>query len=262
MDKAKAAGENSHPFSWTDSEQRRADTLNHTAGNLDASVVDCPECLNRGYIAFVDGAGMLRTRDCQCMAKRKSLKRIQRSGLSELLQRYTLDTWNEREPWQKSLSDMVKQYAADPSGWFFLAGRPGTGKTHLCTALCGLLMDKGLEVRYMLWRDFSTRAKAVIGDEATYKHLVEPMKTVPVLYVDDLFKTGKGQAPTTGDVNLAFEIMNARYNDGRLLTVLSSELTIEKLLDVDEAVGSRVYERSKSHYADLSNRANWRVTGG
>jgi len=193
------------------------------------------------------------------MAKRRSIKRIQRSGLSELLQRYTLDTWVEREPWQKSLADMVREYADNPSGWFFLAGRPGTGKTHLCTALCGGLMNKGLEVRYLLWRDFSARAKAIVNDEASYRHLVEPMKSVPVLYIDDLFKVGRAQSPTTGDVNLAFEVLNARYNNSALLTVLSSELTIESLLDLDEATGSRIYERSKGHYADLSTRANWRL---
>ena len=74
------------------------------------------------------------------MGKRRSLKRIQRSGLSELLQRYTLETWEAKEPWQGNLADMVRGYADNPSGWFFLAGRPGTGKTHLCTALCGLLI--------------------------------------------------------------------------------------------------------------------------
>ena len=240
----------------------RAEVLNSKAGNLDASVVDCSECLNRGYIAFVGDDGLLHTRNCQCMAKRRSLKRIQRSGLSELLQRYTLDAWEAKEQWQWNLIDMIRRYAYNPCGWFYLGGRPGTGKTHLCTALCALLMDKGLEVRYLLWRDFSSRAKAVVNDEKTYRHLVEPMKTVPVLYIDDLFKTGKGQAPTTGDVNLAFEILNYRYNNGKSLTIISSELTIENLLDVDEAVGSRVYERARKHYADLSNRANWRVTGG
>lgn len=261
-DKLKDAGGNFSQSSWTNSEQMRADALNSRVGNLDASMVDCSVCLNRGYIAFVDDSGMLRTRECQCMGKRRSLKRIQRSGLSELLQRYTLETWEAKEPWQGNLADMVRGYADNPSGWFFLAGRPGTGKTHLCTALCGLLMDKGLEVRYLLWRDFSSRAKAVINDEETYRHLVEPMKSVPVLYIDDLFKTGKGQSPTTGDVNLAFEILNSRYNDERLLTVVSSELTVEKLLDVDEAVGSRVYERSKECYANLSTRDNWRLKDG
>lgn len=243
--------------------QARADTLNQIPGERNlVDGVDCPECLNRGYVAIVGENGDLLSRECQCMAKRRSLKRIERSGLSELIRRYTLDTWKVKEAWQGSLAEMVRCFAADPRGWFYLAGRPGTGKTHLCTALCGLLIDKGYETRYALWRDLSVRAKAVVNDGSAYKDLVEHLKLVKALYVDDLFKTGKGQTPTTGDVNLAFEILNNRYNDERLITIISSEWTVEKLLDIDEAVGSRVYERAHDFYADLSTRPNWRLDDG
>lgn len=109
-DKLKDAGGNFSQSSWTNSEQMRADALNSRVGNLDDSMVDCSVCLNRGYIAFVDDSGMLRTRECQCMGKRRSLKRIQRSGLSELLQRYTLETWEAKEPWQGNLADMVRGF--------------------------------------------------------------------------------------------------------------------------------------------------------
>ena len=39
---------------------------------------------------------------------------------------------------------------ADPKGWFVTTGRSGAGKTHLCTAICGELLHRGLPVRYML----------------------------------------------------------------------------------------------------------------
>lgn len=193
------------------------------------------------------------------MAKRRSIDRIKRSGLSDLMQRYTFEAWKEKEPWQKSVKKMAMEYAENQNGWFYLAGRPGTGKTHICTALCGALIERGSEVRYLLWREFSAKAKAVVNDAEEYQRLVSPMKRVSVLYIDDLFKVGKGQEPTTGDVNLAFEILNARYN-ANLPTIISSELTVEQVLDVDEAVGSRIYERSKEHYADLSEKGNWRLT--
>jgi len=195
------------------------------------------------------------------MATRRSLIHLQRSGLADLLQRYTLATWKEKKPWQKTLSDMVRVYAQNPVGWFYLAGRSGTGKTHLCTALCGLLLGRGMEVRYLLWRDFSLRAKASVNDAEAYNRLVEPMKRVPVLYIDDFFKTGRGQSPTAADVNLAFELLDSRYSDTKLITVISSEWTIAQLLDVDEAVGGRIYERAKDRYADLSGRPNWRLNG-
>lgn len=233
-----------------------AERANRVPGNL--SGMDCPLCMNRGYFTRVSDEGYRYSEECSCMSKRRSLDRIKRSGLSELLERYTFSAWNDSQSWQVGLKAAALSYVDDPSGWFYLAGRPGTGKTHLCTAICGELIENGYEVRYLLWRDFSARAKAVVNDEETYQHLVSPMKTVPVLYIDDLFKTGKGQQPTTGDVNLAFEILNSRYN-ANFPTIISSELAVKDLLAVDEAVGSRIFERAKNNYADLSDKENWRM---
>ena len=220
----------------------------------------CPDCLNRGYVFCLDEEGRRFVRECRCMVRRRGEARMERSGLSELLRRYTMENWQTGEKWQQVLKNMALDYAANPRGWFFLSGTPGTGKTHLCTALCGLLMERGMDTRYMLWRDLSVRAKASVHDDAAYQGLVEPLKQVEVLYIDDLFKTGK-QPPTQGDLNLAFELLNARYNDSRLLTVLSSEWSIQEILDLDEATGSRIYERSKDHYGDMKGRTNWRMKG-
>ena len=193
------------------------------------------------------------------MVIRRNRDRILRSGLSDMLSRYTLDSWKVKEPWQKKAADLVKRYAADPSGWVLMAGPPGTGKTHLCTALCGLLMQKGVDTRYMLWRSMSVQIKAAVNDGSEYRRLVEPLKRVRCLFIDDLFKTKSGQEPTTGDVNLAFEIINSRYNDTKKLTIISTELDVEQLLSVDEAVGSRIYERSKDFYLCLVGKPNWRL---
>ena len=68
------------------------------------------------------------------------------------------------------------------------------------------------------------------------------------------------------DVNLAFEIINARYNTSGLITLISSERTLDELMRIDEATASRIYERTKqnrNHY-NLAGKENWRMkqTGG
>ena len=250
--------------SWTDDpleyERKMAELSNRQPGSLTG--LDCPLCLNRGYSVVVDTKGNRRVRDCSCMAQRRSLKNLECSGLAKVLNVYTFDTWQVREPWQEEFLRAAREYAAGPAEWFCATGRPGTGKTHLCTAICGELLNRGMEVRYVLWRDFSTRAKAAVNDGDEYRALLDPLERVKVLYLDDLFKTGKGQAPTSADCNLAFELLNSRYADPEKLTVISSELTIGNLLDIDEAIGSRIYERSKGRYVDLSGRTNWRMGGG
>lgn len=200
-----------------------------------------------------------KLRPCKCMAHRRSLRYLARSGLSQVLDTYSWERWTVAEPWQNTFLKSAQDFAENPKGWFMASGRPGTGKTHMCTAICGDLLRRGYEVRYLLWREFTTQAKAVLTDDEAYRELVDPFKRVPVLYLDDLFKTGKGQGPTTGDCNLAFELLNARYADPTKITLISTELTADRLLDIDEAIGSRIIERAKDNYFDLSDRKNWRL---
>ena len=252
-------GPNPHSMTSIELERYLADLCNNMPGELTG--YDCPDCLNRGFFHRVDDEGRRYVEECKCMVVRRNRDRIRRSGLENMLQRYTLESWQTRESWQVKAKQLVERYASEPRGWMLAAGPPGTGKTHLCTALCGLLMERGVDVQYMLWRDVSVRAKACVNDEDEYQWLVEPLKRVRCLYIDDLFKTGKGQEPTTADVNLAFEILNSRYNDARKLTIISTERDVEQLLNIDEAVGSRIYERSKEFYLTLAGKKNWRLTG-
>ena len=251
-----ASGTSSLPTSDERRRERMA-AANSTPGALVG--YDCPECGNRGFTLRIDERGCTTAVECRCMVRRRNERQIARSGLSELVKRYTFDAWQVKEPWQHKARELAQAYAAAPSGWFVAAGSVGTGKSHLCTAICERLMGMGLAVRYMLWRDVSVQAKAVVNDEEEYSRIVDPLKRVKVLYIDDLFKTGKGQAPTVGDVNLAFELLNARYNDSDKITIISTERSVEELLDIDEAVGSRIYERSKGNYLDLRGRENWRL---
>lgn len=235
----------------------RAASYNQEVGHLEG--MDCPVCRNKGQVAIVGEDGTLRLRECSCMARRRSLRHIERSGLKELLGRYAFDSWQTPEPWQTKLLAAAKEYAAAPAGWFFVSGRPGTGKTHICTAVCGALLESGLEVRYLLWRDFAVRAKAMLPDAEDYLALLGPLKRVSVLYIDDFLKVQRGQRPTVGDVNLAFELLNARYNDSALVTIISSELSLSSLLEVDEALGSRIIERAKGNRFELIGAQNWRL---
>ena len=66
---------------------------------------------------------------------------------------------------------------------------------------------------------------------------------------------------TDADINLAFEILNARYNDPMLRTVISSELPVEKILAIDEAVGGRIVERARGFICKAPPE-NYRLLNG
>lgn len=248
---------------YVESQRRRAELFNRNRGKLNEDDgYDCPACLNRGCSYKTDGEGHLISVPCKCMTIRNNRRRIEQSGLSDLLARYTFEAWRAEEEWQGELLDAARQYAANPDGWFAVCGRPGTGKTHICTAICGELMKNGCDVRYMLWRDVATTLKAnSMRDAESYSREIEPLKTVKCLYIDDFYKIGGKRPPTVMDINLAFEIINARYNSSGLITIVSSERSIDELMRIDEAVASRIYERTHKNrnYINLAGKENRRM---
>lgn len=245
------------PEEWAEYEQKRVDWYNKSEGSLKG--YDCPKCRNRGNFAYIDKDGDMRIRKCECMKIRNNLERIERSGLADMVKRYTFDNWQVKEDWQGKAKKTAEKYVESRDGWFIAFGNVGAGKSHLCTAICNELMKAGYDTLYALWRETTTKAKAAVNDSALYAEIVNPLKTIPVLYIDDLYKTGKGQEPTTADVNLAFEILNARYIDSSKLTIISTERTIPEMMEIDEAVASRIYEKCKGYGVSFVGRKNWRM---
>lgn len=224
-----------------------------TLDDYDLGGVDCELCNNKGYILFKRESGELVTRECECMSKRRSLRRIRKSGISDMLTRYTFKNFDDSDDVRKSIKATAISYANSNSGWFYIAGQPGSGKTHICTAICARLIDRGKDVYYMKWRDESRQLKAQINSEALEEPL-EKLKTVYALYIDDFFKGGSNEA----DVRLSFEIINARYNNSKLRTIISTEMPLEEILQVDEALGSRIYERSRG-FVIAAPKENYRL---
>jgi len=241
-------------MSFEEYSDKRINDMNSIDGNLTG--YDCPICKNKGVIYSHDGIYEV-SRECECMKIRRSIWNIEKSGLKNLLDKYTFENYKVTEPWQKVFKESAERFINDHTGkWFYAGGQVGCGKTHICTAIVKELLKQGIPARYMLWRDEVVTLKAVVNDEVEYPKLINPLKTVPVLYIDDFFKTGDEldkfgnlvkKRPTQGDINVAFEILNYRYNNDKLITIISSERTIDELLDCDEAVGSRIYQRTKEY---------------
>lgn len=244
-------------LSYDELERKKVEWNNNAPGTL--KDVDCPLCMNRGYTAELRNGRLVEVR-CKCMNQRNALVHIRKSGLGDLLERCTFDTYKVSEDWQRIALEMARDYAQKGKGWFVASGCPGSGKTHLCTAICKELLDKGKSVRYMLWRDVGVQLKALVNDES-YARTIEPYKKADVLYIDDFLKTGKGQEPTHGDLNLAHELINSRYNNSGLVTIISTELSLKKILALDEAVGSRICEKSEDNYLRFTGQKNQRIKG-
>ena len=130
-------------------DQMRCDWYNQSEGSLTG--YNCPKCRNKGSIAYLQD-GMEMHRVCECMAIRQNQSNITQSGLSDAIRTKTFDAYQCKESWQTALKENVMHYAEkNRPQWLYIGGQSGAGKTHLCTAVCGVLLQRGLQVRYEMW---------------------------------------------------------------------------------------------------------------
>lgn len=228
-------------------------THNETAGSLEH--YNCTKCLNRGDIAVLKDGGGVAFVDCDCVRIRRCIAKMEQSGLREVIRDYTFEAFNDSEEWQKSIKQGAMAYAANASGWLLFCGQSGSGKTHLCTAVCRKLLLDGAEVVYMPWREDARAVKNI--DQSRQAEELARLKNAAVLYIDDLWKVGRSADgscnPTAADVNLAFEIINYRYTK-RLPTIISTEKTPEELVNIDEATGGRIVEMANANTYCISKQ--------
>lgn len=216
---------------------------------------ECPHCGGVGYTVTRGAEGPLY-RECICSVERRTRRRLEKSGLKELLEHCTMEAYMTAEPWQRAAKEAAEQYLADWRGkWFYIGGSSGSGKTHLCTAMCGKLIEAGMEVRYLQWRSDVPKLKAKSNDAEAYESAIEPLKSVRVLYIDDFLKG----AVTEADRNIAFDLLNARYIKPNRVTIISSEWTMDRVLSWDEAIGSRIAERVRGGGVNLTRNKNYRL---
>lgn len=238
---------------------RQVEILNATPGKLTG--YNCPRCLNRGVI-YHQEEGVIVAADCSCKEIRRSIRKAASSGLGELMKHHTFQTFQTPDPWQRQAKEMAQAYARNPVGWFVASGVSGSGKTHLCTAICGELNGQGRAITYLPWRETSRQIKGAALDSEERKRQIEPLLLADVLYLDDFLKTAAGHTPTTADVELAFDIIGPRYNR-KATTILSTEWSVRDLLDLDGALGSRIFEMSDhgAQFLDIQAKSgrNWRL---
>jgi len=190
------------------------------------------------------------------------------SGLKDLLKLYTFDNYRAEHDWQKTIRYRALKYVSDfekeneALKWLCAFGAAGSGKTHLCTAICGKILENSRKVSYMMWREESTKLKAAVNDSDKYAELIKPFKRTEVLYIDDFLKTKKNAEISAGDINLAFELINHRYNMPNTRTIISSEKSFGEILNIDEALGSRISQRCGEYYRlqiSQGEGKNWRL---
>lgn len=212
----------------------------------------CEICKGSTWIFYVGEDGLEYAKPCECREQIISRNLLAASGISEEDAKKGFKGFNTfDEPAlvnAKSISiayyQNFKEIEQNRVNSIMLCGNSGRGKTTLGLAVANNLINIGVGVRYMPYRDVVTSLKQQLGHENKnlYNDQMYKLKNARVLFIDDLLK---GKVNET-DINIMYEIINYRYLQ-RKPVIISTEKTTEQLLEFDEAIGSRLIEMSKGY---------------
>lgn len=194
-----------------------------------------------------------RFKYCKCENKRNNLKRIHNSGLEETINNLTFDTYKTFSNKTIDIKKLAVEYISQEQyKFFFIGGKSGTGKTHICTAICKNMMDKNKNVIYISCIELLAELKSLANDRS-YEAEILKYKNIDVLYIDDMFKGHTTQA----DVKHMFILIDYRYRKS-LITIISSEMNINQICEIDQAIGGRIGERASQFVYDTNGMDNYR----
>lgn len=219
----------------------------------------CDKCRDMLFIELEDGS----YGPCRCRALRIADEKLKASGISEEFRRMRFETYNYETNMQtmeafltaKNYSKDFEDIRAVRKNSMILSGSVGVGKTHLAMSIANTLLDRSIGVIYMPYRSSITNLKQSITDEENYQREINVYKNAEVLLIDDLFK---GRI-TPSDVNIMYEILDYRYFKC-LPVIVTTEKLVDELLDIDEAIGSRLYEMCKNYVIEIKGQGlNYRL---
>lgn len=196
---------------------------------------------------------------CECVNKEISIVQFKKAGINVNDKDKSFNTfkvWNEASKNLKNTGiayytnyDKIKNTSKNS---ILLAGNPGSGKTHILIALSNnFISNRSIKIIYMNYREAMTSIKQNMLDKEIYYREIRKYQEAELLFIDDLFK-GK---ITEADINIMFEIINHRYIN-RLPLMISTEKTIEELLNIDEGTSSRIYEMCKDYLVEVKGTEN------
>jgi len=213
----------------------------------------CQICKDKGFVEEIE-EGISYYPDCLCAEARRLMELYEKSGISKTFKEKTFDNYiTTKKPQIVTAAKQIAMKYAESFGKssIMLCGQVGSGKTHLSIAIANTLLKKGIPVLYMQYREALTEIKQNMIDEVKYKKMVGRYQNAKVLMIDDLFKGMLKQGSVNdSEIRIMFEIINHRYMNDKPI-IVSTEYPAEKLLDFDEAVGSRIIGMCSGYIVEL-----------
>jgi DNA replication protein DnaC len=118
-----------------------------------------------------------------------------------------------------------------------MMGKPGCGKTYICSALTSWMFGKVSDMYYFREAKFFERLRASMDQKGDWNQELAYLCDHEFLIFDDIGSAGQGQTGWRQDVFL--EVVNNRY-DSKKPTVFSTNYNAQEVYD---KLGARTHSR-------------------
>ncbi len=167
-----------------------------------------------------------------------------KSGLDVDSQKMTFQNY-ESEP-ATNTAKMEAMGASETGRNLILAGKAGTGKTHLAVAIAIKAMKEGRQALFRLVSAMLDEIQSSIRDGGDYDGLMRQFKTVPCLVLDDLGHENM----TAARGSYLHQIIDYRYVHKLQMIITTNAKSVSELCEWDKEeyvmpIVSRILERGK-----------------
>ncbi len=196
---------------------------------------DCPLCRGTGWklVARKDGTPGDVAVACACGVEERAGKVMDRARIPKRYEHCDFESFStdltDGKTWtaqhEQSLKQaklltqgFVRDYPATEKG-LLLMGPSGVGKTHLAVAALKELIRRGHAGLFCDYRELLKEIQASYNpaSESTEMGILEPIRTVELLVLDDL----GASKPSAWVLDIIALVLNARYNERRM-TILTT----------------------------------------
>ncbi len=225
--------------------------------SLNADQMVREEDYHAGKVCLPDKAPEWKTtysKQCKCVKQKKIARLMEASGITEEFEMLLFGNFitDGKPAMIKDAYECAMEYFKDfqkvkgeRSNSIALLGQPGSGKTHLLTAIMNNLIKK--KSVYCMYFPYVEGMGNLRDNFDQLESKLDAMRKADVLFIDDLFKPVKGEPRATDwQVEQIQSVVNYRYLNHKPL-LISSELDTAALLDIDEALGSRIHQMCRNY---------------
>lgn len=210
----------------------------------------CQKCLGTGHMRLFNLSTLtddLVPNGCECVQLEKRVELFNRAHIPERyffadFGKFDLTQLGDKQV-EKFLRNQEIIYnfcehayrfvheAAEPNDKHFLVlmGPVGTGKTYLAiAALRRLILQHGVSGRFVDFQFLLGQLRDAYSKRNSEEDLLRPLRQADVLVIDEF---GKGRTENEWQLEKLDDIVNSRYNSGKVTIITTNYLTPEALKD-------------------------------